>query len=99
MVQFDAVGILQILVGLGSLICLILVWIQMFQHGETGLGILCIVLTFLCGIGGLITFIMGWVRAKPWGITNIMTAWTILFVIGIVLGVIRFPALPALPGQ
>ena len=99
MIQLDVIGILQLIVGIGSLICFILVLVQMFQHGETGLGVLCIVLVFLCGIGGLVAFIVGWLRANRWAINNLMVAWTVLCVVGIVLGVVRFPALPAIPGR
>jgi hypothetical protein len=60
--------ILCILAGLGSLVCFILVLVQMFQRGQTTLGIVCIVLVF-CGIGGLIAFIYGWMKHREWGIT------------------------------
>jgi hypothetical protein len=59
--------LLQILggiTGIIGLVCYILVLIQMFQHGKTGLGIACIVLFFCCGLGYLIAFIYGWVNAK-----------------------------------
>ena len=41
-------GLLAIL-GIGSLVCFILVLIKMFQQGQTGLGIACIVLAFCTG--------------------------------------------------
>jgi len=97
-------GLLYVLSGLlwlGSLICFILVLIQMFQRGNVALGVVCIVLIF-CGIGGLIAFIYGWMNAKEWGIKNVMLAWTALIVVGIVLGVgaaVLAPALlPPMPG-
>ena len=62
--------------GIGSLICFILVLVQMFKREQTGLGIACIVL-LLCAIGGLIAFIYGWIKAKEWDIQNVMLAWTI----------------------
>jgi|GEM_PF-1330791 len=73
------------LVGLASLVCFVLVLIQMFQRGQTGLGIACIVLLFVCGIGGLIAFIYGWVKAREWNIQNIMIAWTVCVLIQLVL--------------
>jgi hypothetical protein len=79
-------GLLNILVGIGSLVCLILVIIQMFQHQQTGLGIACILLAF-CGIGALIAFVYGWMKANEWNIKNIMLAWTGCFVVGILIGV------------
>lgn len=99
MIQFDLIGILQMLVGTGSLVCFILVLVQMFQHGETGVGIACIVLLCLCGIGSLVAFVYGWLRADRWRIRNLMMVWTALWIAGIVLGAIRFPALPAWPSN
>jgi hypothetical protein len=78
---------LQVLLGLVSLVCLILVLVKMFQNGQTGLGVVCIVLC-LCGIGVLVTFIVGWVNANRWGIMNVMIAWTIVIVIGILLNLV-----------
>ena len=42
---------LSLVLGLGSLVCLIMAWVQMFKQGKTGLGITSIILTFVCGIG------------------------------------------------
>jgi hypothetical protein len=42
---------LQVLVGLASLVCFILVLIKMFQNGQTTLGVVCIVLVLCVGIG------------------------------------------------
>jgi hypothetical protein len=69
----DVLGtLLSSVAGLGSLVCYVLVLVKMFQHGQTGFGIACLVLTFCCGIGALIVFIYGWVRVKEWGLQNIM---------------------------
>ena len=38
---------LALIAGLGSLVCFILVVMQMFQRGQTTLGIVCIVLALL----------------------------------------------------
>ena len=75
--------ILQVLVGLVSLVCFIIVVIKMFQNGETGIGLTCALL-FWC-IGGLIALIYGWKNAKAWGISPLMTIWTIAIIIGIIL--------------
>ena len=40
-----------------------MVVVQMFQHNETGIGVLCIVLFFCGQIGTLIAFIYGWVKS------------------------------------
>ena len=70
--------ILAILVGLGSLVCWILVLIQIFQKDSILLGILGI----LCP---LFAFIYGWVKAAEWAIQNIMLVWSVLVVAGLVL--------------
>jgi hypothetical protein len=79
------IQILQAILGLVTFVCFVLVLVQMFQHGQTGLGVVCIVLFFCVGIGVLIAFIMGWVNANRWGITNIMMLWTVCIVIEIAL--------------
>ncbi|HMC66840.1 MAG TPA: hypothetical protein VKI65_18030 [Gemmataceae bacterium] len=84
------VQILQWLIAIGSLVCFVLVVIQMFQRGQTGLAIACIVLLFCCGIGKLVAFIYGWVKSKEWGITNLMLAWTGIIVLGFIVGGIGF---------
>ena len=74
---------LAIICGLGSLVCFVLVIIQMFSNGESTMGIVCLV-TILCGIGGLIAFVYGWIKSGAWGIQNIMFAWTGRIVGGII---------------
>ena len=71
--------ILASLVGLGSLVCFVMVLIKQFKtegalHGVIGL--------VTCGIW---TFIWGWMRASTLNIKNIMLAWTGLIVLSIVL--------------
>ena len=39
--------LLAFVVGIGSLVCFVMVVVQMFKHDQTGLGIACIVLTLL----------------------------------------------------
>lgn len=65
------------LMGLGSLICFIMVLIKLFQKEGVGLGILGI-------ICALYTFIWGWINAKKQGIKNIMLIWTGLIIIGMI---------------
>lgn len=72
-------GLLNIVVSLGSLVCFIMVLIKLFQSK----GILHGILGILCA---LYTFIWGWLNADRLGIKNIMLIWTVLFVVGIVLG-------------
>ena len=91
-------SILSLVVGLGSLVCFVLVVIQMFKHGQTGLGVISIVLLFCFGIGALIAFIYGWIKANEWNIKNVMLIWTVLIgisillnIIGVVVGVSMLP--------
>ena len=82
-------GLIAIL-GVGSLICFILVLIQMFQHDQTGLGVACIVLAFCTGLGALIAFIYGWGKAREWDLQNVMMAWSGIVVANILLAIIFF---------
>ena len=83
---------LQGLVGLGSLICFILVIVSFFQKGEQKLGIICLVLILACGLGGLVAFVTGWMNASKLGIQQIMMAWTGCVVLGMLLAGIRVVA-------
>src|SRR4051812_4785541 len=72
------VGLAGIVVGLGSLVCFIIVLIKLFQqkgalHGI--LGIIC----------ALYPFVWGWIESPRLGIKNIMLIWTALLIVGIVL--------------
>jgi peptidoglycan biosynthesis protein MviN/MurJ (putative lipid II flippase) len=81
----DVVGlILSIIAGIGSLVCFILVLVEMFRRGNTGLGIACIVLALCCGIGGLVAFVYGWIRHREWGLTNVMIIWTVCWILSAV---------------
>jgi hypothetical protein len=90
--------------GIVSLVCYILVIVQMFQRGKTGLAIACLLLLLACGLGGLVAFIYGWVNANQWGIKNIMLLWTACIVVGIVCngasivtGGAAIPGMPVAP--
>jgi len=72
-------GILAMLVGLGCLICAIIVLIKQFQTAGPIHGIIGIVTCFIW------TFIWGWMNASNLNIRNIMLIWTVLAVIGVVL--------------
>ena len=71
-------GILSMLVGLGCLVCGIIVLIKLFQNEGALKGILGL-------ICGLYTFIWGWMNATKLGIKNIMMIWTLLIIVAIVL--------------
>ncbi len=90
---------LNLIAGLASLVCFIMVLIAMFKSGDTTMAIVCLVLT-LCGLGPLIAFIMGWINAAKWNVQKIMPIWTVAFIAGIAFGVLSFmtaPAGPAMP--
>jgi hypothetical protein len=81
-----------LVVGIASLvsfICFIVLIIQMFQRGASGMGILCLALSLCCGLGGLIAFIYGWMKASQWNIVNLMTVWTVAFAIDVVAGTVN----------
>src|SRR5262249_34963761 len=76
------------LVAIGLLVCFIMIVIQMFQHGATGMGIVTIVAALCCGIGGLIALIYGWIKGAEWNMENLMIVFTGLFVLyGVLAGV------------
>jgi len=70
-------GILAVVGGIGSLVCLILVLIQLFKKEGVGLGILGI----FCSI---YTYIWGWLKSKELGLKNIMLGWTAAIILTIV---------------
>jgi hypothetical protein len=72
--------ILSILTSLGSLVCLVMVVIKMYQQE----GALKAILGFICGI---YAFIWGWMNATRLGLKNLMIAWTVLILLGIVAAV------------
>ncbi len=84
-------ALLQLLsfgLGIGGLVCFILVLIKMFQNDETTMGIVCIVTSLFCGLGVLIAFIMGWINASKWQIQQVMLIWTGCFIGGILLNIL-----------
>jgi hypothetical protein len=90
--------------GIASLVCYILVIVQMFQRGKTGLAIACLLLLLLCGVGGLIAFIYGWMNANQWGIKNIMLIWTACIIVSFLCngafyaaGGVTMPGMPVTP--
>ena len=87
-------GILAMLVGIGCLICFIIVLIKLFQNEGALKGILGL-------ICGLYTFIWGWMNSDRLGIRNIMMIWTLLIIIQLVLnfafGVAMIPGYPPRP--
>ncbi len=74
---------LSFLIGIGSLVCWIMEIIAAFKKESSPmLGILSIVPCL--GLGGLV---VGWMKHREWGITQLMTIWTGLIVLGFLLNV------------
>jgi hypothetical protein len=74
-------GILTMLVLIGSIICWVIVLIKIFQNDGALKGVLGI----LCS---LFAFIWGWMNANRLGIKNIMMIWTVLIIIYLILGML-----------
>ncbi len=72
--------ILSLLVGVGSLVCFIMVLIKLFQQK----GALHGILGLICG---LYTFIWGWMESGRLNIKNIMLIWSLLILVSVVLNV------------
>lgn len=70
------------LMGLGGLVCFVLVLIKQFQLGSVVHGIIGIV---TCGLW---TFIWGWLNSGKHGLKNVMLIWTALVLLGIVIQVV-----------
>jgi hypothetical protein len=76
-------GILGYLVGLGSLICFVIVLIKQFQTAGAVHGIIGIL---TCGIW---TFIWGWLNAdRGLNIKKLMWIWTLLIIVCIIVNVL-----------
>jgi archaellum biogenesis protein FlaJ (TadC family) len=74
------------LASITVLVCFILVLVAMYNHQQTTLMIVCIVLVFVIGIGALVAFIYGWMQAKNWRLTNLMYVYSGALLVLLVLG-------------
>ncbi|HVW02827.1 MAG TPA: hypothetical protein VHB77_20885 [Planctomycetaceae bacterium] len=63
--------------NLVSIVCWMVVVIEMFQRERTVLGVVSIL---LCSLGALIAFVFGWQHSREWNLTHVMSTWTIAFV-------------------
>jgi hypothetical protein len=84
-------GILALLCSLGSLVCLIIMIIPLFQEKGALHGILGII----CGI---YTFIWGWMNAERLNKKTVMLVWTALIIAGVILNVMTAMAAPTTAG-
>jgi hypothetical protein len=73
--------LLAVAAGLGSLVCWIIILIEMFQKDSVVIGILGI----LCGLWA---FIWGWMKLPVHGKRQVMQIWTACIIAGIVLNVL-----------
>jgi hypothetical protein len=79
--------ILNTIFGLVSLVCYILVLIKLFQTGQTGLGIICLLLFCCGGIGILVTLIVGWVQSGRLGLSPaLLSVYTVAVIISAITG-------------
>ena len=74
-------SIVLLLLLLGSIVCWIMVLIQMFKNAGAVHGIIGI----LCS---LYAFIWGWMNAGKLGIRNLMLAWTLILILYIILSIV-----------
>jgi hypothetical protein len=90
MIMSDALatGIVAI-ASLVSLVCFILVVIEMLRRGAVTMGVTCILLSLCCGLGGLVAFVYGWMRSDDWNIAQVMKVWTVAFIIDVLAGIIN----------
>jgi hypothetical protein len=75
--------ILSAIVGLGSLVCWVMVLIKMFGDKEAG-GVGKGIFGIICGLYALI---WGWQNAAKHNLKTIMLIWTVLVVISIAINV------------
>jgi hypothetical protein len=78
--------VLFIAVIIVNLVCWIKVLIVLFSKAGVGLGILGIICS-------LFAFIWGWMKHKEYGLTKVMTVWTIAVVVMIPLNVMNTQAM------
>jgi hypothetical protein len=76
------IGLLALVIGIGCLICFVIVLIKQFQDAGVVHGIIGIV---TCGIW---TFIWGWMNSSRLNLRTIMLIWTLLIIVSIVLRVV-----------
>ena len=78
------VNLLISILGLGCFVCFILVLVKQFQRAGPVNGIIGIV---TCGIW---TFIWGWLKADVENIKKLMSIWSLLIIVEIIVYVLNF---------
>jgi hypothetical protein len=74
-------GLLAMGAGIGSLVCLIIVLTKLFPAEGALKGIFGII----CGI---YTFIWGWQNVDRYNLKNVMTIWSVCFVVSVIVRVV-----------
>ena len=74
-------GILGMVAGLGTIVCWIIILIEMFKRDSVISGIIGI-------ICGLWAFIWGWQKVNEHGKKQIMQVWTACIIVGIICNVL-----------
>jgi hypothetical protein len=86
----------QIVLSLISLVCCIIVIVQIFSHGESTRGLIY-VLTLFCGVGGLLTLIYGIQKQKEWNLYKVMTVWGVCILANVLIAAVTIIAGPPTP--
>jgi hypothetical protein len=74
-------GLLAVGAGIGSLVCLIIVLTKLFPAEGALKGIFGII----CGI---YTFIWGWQNVDRYNLKNVMTIWSVCFVVSVIVRIV-----------
>lgn len=84
----NTLSIVANLLSLVALVFHILIIVKMFQNGQTGLGVACIIGTF-CLFGWIITLIYAWTKGREWNISQgVAIGYTATFLLSVILGTI-----------
>ena len=78
----EILQVLSLLLGLGSLVCWILVLIKMFPAEGALKGILAII---TCG---LYAFVWGWMKNAEHNLKKVMIVWTVIAVLNIIVAIL-----------
>lgn len=93
MTTFELIRISTYFLSFGVMACYVAAVVQIFMHGESGMGATCIGLLFCCGIGVLATFIYSWTKAGEWKNGPLMVTWTLCFMLSTALRITLLVAL------
>jgi hypothetical protein len=78
------------LLSLASIVCFVLVLVEMFKRKETTPAIISLVLSPCCGIGMIYALVYTYPKAAAWNIETLMNIWLAVFLAGLVTGGLTF---------